>query len=73
MIDAQQGRAVERHVLDELDEGILHAVERAIMFEMLGIDVGDHRDGAVEAQERAVALVRLHHHPVELPSRALEP
>jgi hypothetical protein len=64
MIDAEQGRAVEGDVLDELDEGVLHLVEAAIMVEMLGIDVGDHRDRAVEAEEGAVALVRLDHHPV---------
>jgi hypothetical protein len=31
---------------------------------MLGIDVGHHRDRAVEPEEGAVALVRLDHHPV---------
>ena len=34
------------------------------MVEMLGIDVGDDRDRAVEPQEAAVALVGLDHHPV---------
>ena len=66
MIDAQQGRAVERHVLDELDERVLDRVEAAIMIEMLGIDIGDDRDRAVEPQEAAVALVGLDHHPVGL-------
>ena len=66
MVDAEQGRAVEGHVLDELDEGVLHLLEAAIMIEMLGIDVGDHRDRAVEPQEAAVALVGLDHHPVGL-------
>src|SRR5439155_8438847 len=40
MIDAQQRGAIERHILDELDERILHLVEAAIMIEMLGIDIG---------------------------------
>ena len=66
MIDAQHRGAVEGHVLDELDEGVLDLVEPAIMVEMLGIDVGDDRDRAVEAQEAAVALVGLDHHPVAL-------
>ena len=66
--------AVERHVLDELDERLLDRVEAAIMVEMLGIDVGDDRDRAVEPQEAAVALVGLDHHPVaDAPSRAFEP
>ena len=73
MVDAEQGGAVEGHVLDELDEGVLDLLEAAIMVEMLGIDVGDHRDRAVEPQEAAVALVGLDHHPVDLPSRAFEP
>lgn len=34
------------------------------MVEMFGIDVGDDRDRPVEAQEAAVALVGLDHHPV---------
>ena len=64
MIDAEQGGAVEGHVLDELDERVLDLLEAAIMVEMLGIDVGDDRDRAVEPQEAAVALVGLDHHPV---------
>src|SRR5438132_2400685 len=42
MVDAQHGQAVERHVLDELDERVLDPLEAAVMFEMLGIDVGHH-------------------------------
>ncbi len=63
MIDAQHRRAVERHVLDEFDKGLLHRVEAAVVIEVFGIDVGDDRDRAVEPQERAVALVGLDHHP----------
>lgn len=66
MIEAQQRRTVEGHVLDELDERRLHLLERAIMVEMLGIDVGHDREGAVEPQEAAVALIRLDDHPVAL-------
>ena len=64
VIQAQEGGAVEGHVLDELDEGALDRVEIAIVIEMLGIDVGDHRERTVEAQEAAVALIGLDHHPV---------
>ncbi len=64
MIEAEQRRAVEGHILDKLDERILHRIERTVVVEMFGIDVRDDRIGAVEAQEAAVTLVRLHHHPV---------
>ena len=73
MIDAQHRETVEGHVLDELDERVLDAIEIAIMLEMLGIDVGDDGDGSVEPEEAAVALVSLDHPPVAFPSRALEP
>ena len=66
MVDAQHREPVEGHVLDELDERVLDPVEAAVMLEMLGIDVGDDRDRAVEPQEAAVALVGLDHPPVAL-------
>uniref|UniRef100_A0A0N4Z3P8 LigA n=1 Tax=Parastrongyloides trichosuri TaxID=131310 RepID=A0A0N4Z3P8_PARTI len=37
---------------------------RGPMIQVLRVDVGDDRHGAFEAQEGAVALVRLDHHPV---------
>jgi hypothetical protein len=64
MIDAQHRRAVERHVLDELDEGRFHPVEAAVVIEVFGIDVGDDRQRAIEPQERTIAFVGFHHHPV---------
>ncbi len=64
VIDAQDRRAIEGDVVDELDEGVLDPVEIAVMIEMFGVDIGDHRDGPVEPQEAAVALVGLDHHPV---------
>ena len=64
MIEAQQSGAVEGDVADKLDEGVLHPVEAAIMVKMFGIDIGDHRDRAVEPQEAAVALIGFHDHPV---------
>ena len=33
---------------------------------MLAIDCGDHRDHRREQQERAVALIRFHHHVLAL-------
>ena len=64
MIDAHHGEAVERHVLDEIAERVLHRVEGLEMIEMLGIDIGDDGDIGRQFQERAVALVGFHHHPV---------
>ena len=40
--------------------------KRAVMVEMLGIDVGDDGDVGRQLQEGAVALVGLHHHPLAL-------
>src|SRR3546814_2078448 len=64
VIETEHRGAIKGHILDELDEGGLDRVEAAIMVEMFRIDVGDDRDRAVEAQEAAVALVGLDHHPV---------
>ena len=64
MIGAHHGKAVERHVLDEIAERVLDRLERLEVIEMLGIDVGDDHDIGRQLQERAVALVGLDHHPV---------
>ncbi len=66
MVDAQDCRTVERHVLDEFEEGALDRLEVTVMFEMLGIDIGNHGDRAIEPQKAAVALVRLHDHPIAI-------
>ena len=64
MVDAHDGKAVERHVLDELAEGLAHLVEGAVVIEMLRIDVGDQRHVGRQLDEGAVGLVGLDHHPV---------
>ncbi len=64
MVEAHYGKAIERNVLDEAHEGVAQRVEGTVVIEMLGIDVGDHRDGRGQAQERAVRFVGLDHHPV---------
>ena len=64
MVDAQDRGAVKGYILDKLDETVLDLVEAAIMIEMLGIDIGDHRDRAVKPQEAAVAFVCLDDHPL---------
>ena len=64
MVGAHHREAVERDVLDEVAERILHGVEGLEMIEMLGIDIGDDRDVGRQLQESAVGLVGLDHHPV---------
>ena len=64
MVDAHHGEAVERHVLDEVPEGLLDGLEGLEVVEMLGVDVGDDRDVGGQLQEGAVGLVGLDHHPV---------
>jgi hypothetical protein len=48
-------------------------VERRVVVEMLAVDVGDHRDDGRQLEERAVALVGLHHRKSLRPTRAFEP
>src|SRR6266700_288822 len=64
VIDAHHGETVERHVLDEIAERVLHRFEGLEVIEMLGIDIGDDGDIGRQFQEGAVAFVGLHHHPV---------
>ena len=64
MVDAHHGEAVERHVLDEIAERVLHGLEGLEVVEMLGIDIGDDGDIGRQLEEGAVALVGFHHHPL---------
>ena len=64
MVRAHHREAVERHVLDEGAERILHRVESLEVVEMLGIDIGDDGDVGRQLEEGAVGLVGLDHHPV---------
>ncbi len=66
MVQADHGEAIEGDVLDEVAEALPHRVEVAPVVEVLGVDVGDHRDGGLQAQEGAVGFVGLHHDPVAL-------
>ena len=58
IIHAEHGQAVERQVVQELDEGLLQPVEvAAIGAHVVGVDIGDHRDHRLQVQEAGVALV----------------
>ena len=63
VVDAHHREAVERHVLDEVAERVLHRVEGLEVIEMFGIDIGDDGDVGRQLEEGAVALVGLDHHP----------
>ena len=67
MVGAQHGEAIERQVLDKRVEAFAQRFHRAVVIHVLGIDVGHDRDRRAQLGERAVALVRLHHHPLTLP------
>ena len=43
----------------EVDEGLLEGLARAVVVEVVGVDVRDERDRGVVEQERAVGLVGL--------------
>ena len=64
VVGAHHREAVERHVLDEAAERLLHRVEGLEVVEMLGIDIGDDGDVGRQLEEGAVGLVGLDHHPV---------
>ena len=59
MIEAHDGEAIERQVLDQRAEGVLDRVERLEVIEMFGIDIGDDGDVGGQFQEGAVAFIRL--------------
>ena len=62
VVGAGDDRAVERHFVREVDERLLQIVEPAVVFEMLVVDVRNHRNRRKQLQERPVAFVRLGHH-----------
>src|SRR5262249_51447079 len=57
VVQADNHSAVERDLVDELDEGVADGVERWVVVEMLAIDVGDDGDDGGELEKGAVALV----------------
>ena len=64
MIHAEDSEPVEGDPVGELHEGFLHVRVRAVVIEVLGVDVRDDGDGRREAEERAVALVGLGHEQI---------
>src|SRR5262249_49297404 len=62
VVEAEHGRAVERDLVHEAQEGLLDVREVAVGVEVLAVDVRDHGDGRRQLQERAVGLVGLRDH-----------
>ena len=64
VVQADDGRAVERNLVDELDEGGADGVERGVVVQVFAVDVGDDREDGRELEERAVAFVGFHHQEI---------
>ncbi len=79
VIVADDGEAIERQVVQELDEAQLQLLEvAAVRAEVVGVDVGDDGDHRLQVRERGVALVGLGHQVLartesRVAGRALEP
>src|SRR5580693_6662476 len=56
-VEAEDGGAVKRDAVDELDEGALDVFERDVLVEVLAVDGGDDGDDWGEHEEAAVAFV----------------
>ena len=60
IVGAHDRDAVERHVVQEVDEALLEPLEVAVVRgEMIVVDVGDDRHHRMQMHERRVALVGL--------------
>ena len=60
IVQADHRQAVERQVVQELDEAVLQAFEiAAVGAEVIVVDVGDDGDHRLQVQERGIALVGL--------------
>jgi hypothetical protein len=67
MVEAHHRQPVERDPVREVDERLLQRLDRAVVIEVLGIDVGDDRDGRRQVEERSIRLVRLDDDPLAPP------
>ena len=66
VIRAQDGRTVERHLVQKSDERLLQVFQAGVAVHVLAVDVGHHRDHRRQQQEAAVALVGFHHNQLAL-------
>ena len=62
IVGAQDRHAIERHAMQEIDEGLLQVGEVVpVGLHVVGIDIRDDRHDGQQVQERGVRLVGLHH------------
>ncbi|MPL96742.1 hypothetical protein SDC9_42924 [bioreactor metagenome] len=66
VVGAAHRHAVERDVGDKVVEALPQVLDRAPVLHVLGVDVGDDRDGRRQPVERAVRFIGLDHHPLAL-------
>ena len=64
VVDARHDGAVERHLVGEVDEGLLQRVPAAVTLHVLVVDIRNHRDRRRQLQERPVAFIRLDDHVI---------
>src|SRR5207248_10599003 len=67
LVDTENRRAVKRHAIHELNEGVLNIFERSVLMEMFAVDGGHDGDDRCEHQEAAVAFVSFHDKVFTLP------
>src|ERR1700722_16117608 len=60
-VKTQNGGAVKRHAIDELNENFLNFFERGVLVERLSVDGGDDRDDRSKQQEAAIAFIGFHY------------
>ena len=65
VVDAQHRQPVERQPVQEFGERHAHAFKiAAVILQVIRVDIGDHRDLRIQAQEAAVAFVCFGDQPV---------
>ena len=65
IVEAGDHRAPGR--LGDLLEGAVQSIERPVVIEVIGLDIGDEQSPQVEALERPEGLIGLEHEEVGLP------
>ena len=66
VVRTQDGKSVERQVLDEGIKRLAQFFHAAIMVHMFRVDIRDHGAGRVQLGEGSIAFVAFDHHPVAL-------
>ncbi len=67
VIQAQDGRPVERNLLDELEERGANLNDGRIVIQVFAVDVRNHRQDGAELQKRSITFVRFDNQEIALP------